>query len=108
MANTYQWAVNSMTAYPEADGRQDVVFQVAWVCSGTNGTYSASDYGVVNVTLDPAEPFIPYPDLTLDEVLGWVFGVLGPDGISAAEANVDAKIASQENPVSVTPPLPWN
>jgi hypothetical protein len=109
MANTYQWAVNSMTAYPDIDGRQDVVFQVAWVCSGTDGTYNAAEYGSVNLTLDPSAPFTPYNELTLEQVNGWVQGALGPDGVAAVLANIDNNLAAQAAPpATVSPPLPWN
>ena len=108
MTNSYQWAVNSMTAYPDIDGKKDVVFQVAWVCSGTDGTYNAASYGTVDLTLDPTAPFTPYQDLTLDQVLGWVFSVLGEAGIAEAQSNIDTSIASQVSPAVVYPPLPWN
>lgn len=108
MANTYQWAVTSMTAYPEYEGQPDVVFQVAWVCSGTDGVNNAAVYGSVDLTLDPTQPFTPYADLTLDQVLGWVFGSIGADGKAAAETECGDLIAAQAAPQTVTPPLPWN
>lgn len=108
MTNSYQWAVNSMTAYPEVDGLTDVVFQVAWVCSGTDGVNNTATYGSVDLTLDPAAPFTPYADLTLDQVLGWVFSVLGADGTAAAEAKCDEQLAAMATPTTVAPPLPWN
>jgi hypothetical protein len=97
-----------MTAYPEVDGKQDVVFQVGWVCSGTDGQFNAASYGVTDLTLDPAAPFTPYAQLTMEQVLGWVFAVIGEQGIADAQAKVDASIASQTAPTTVTPPLPWN
>jgi hypothetical protein len=108
MSNSYQWAVNSMTAYPEVDGLTDVVFQVAWVCSGTDGVNNTATYGGVDLTLDPTAPFTPYADLTLDQVLGWVFGVLGAEGTAAAEAKCDEQLAAMATPTTVAPPLPWN
>ena len=107
MPNSYSWAVNSMTAYPEVDGKTDVVFQVAWVCSATDGANNTATYGSVDLTLDPSAPFTPYDQLTLDQVLGWVFDVLGPDGIAAAEATCDAQLTAMASPDTVTPPLPW-
>ena len=107
MTNNYQWAVNTMTAYPEMDGKTDVVFQVAWVCSATDGVNNTATYGTVDLTLDPSAPFTPYADLTLDQVLDWVFGVLGSEGISAAEATCDDQLMAMAAPVTVTPPLPW-
>lgn len=107
MPNSYQWAVNSMTAYPEAEGHTDVVFQVAWVCSATDGINNTATYGSVDLTLDPQAPFTPYADLTLEQVLDWVFGKLGDEGKAAAEAQCDDQLAAMAAPATVTPPLPW-
>jgi len=106
---TYQWAVNSMTAYPEAEGETNVVFQIAYVVSATDGTYNSAAYGSVDTTYVAGTPFTPYDQLTLDQVNGWVATALGPDGIAKAQADCDAAIAAQRAPdLPVTPPLPWN
>lgn len=108
MANTYQWAVNSMTAYPEYEGQTDVVFQVAWVCSGTDGEgHNAATYGTVDVTYTPGSPYTPYNQLTLEQVNGWVADALGLEGVAKAEADCGAQIEAQKVLGPVTPPLPW-
>jgi len=108
MANSYAWAVNSMTAYPEYEGQTDIVFQVAWVCSATDGVYNTATYGSVELTLDPTAKFTPYADLTIDQVLGWVFDAIGEKGKAAAEASCDEQLVAMAAPATVTPPLPWN
>ena len=106
---TYQWAVNSMTAYPKYAELTDVVFQVAYVVSATDGAYNSATYGSVDVTYVPGTVYTPYDQLTLDQVNGWVADALGPDGIAKAQADCDAAIAAQQAPdLPVTPPLPWN
>jgi hypothetical protein len=49
--------------------------------------------------------FTPYADLTLDQVLGWVWA----NGVdkAATEAAVEGQIEAQRNPPIVAPPLPW-
>lgn len=109
MANQFFWAVNQMTAYPEHEGEKDVVFQVSWVLSATDGTYNSAAYGTVDVTYVAGSPYTPYDQLTLDQVNGWVADALGPEGIAKAEADCDAQIAAQKAPDQpITPPLPWN
>lgn len=107
MAITNTWAVVQMDAYPEYDGETDVVFNVHWTLSATNGTYTGSVYGTQTVSLDPEAPFTPYADLTQDQVIGWVQGAMGEEQVAALEANVAAQIEVQINPPVVTPPLPW-
>ena len=107
MAVTNVWNVTQMDCYPEAEGEQDVVFTVHWTLTGTEDTYTGYVYGSVGVTLDPQEPFTPYNDLTLEQVVGWVQAALGEEGVASAEGNVADQIANQINPQVVTPPLPW-
>lgn len=107
MPNTYLWSVNKMTAYPQYEGEDDVVFQATWVCSATDGTYNAAVSDIVSLTYVAGTPFTPYEDLTLDQVLGWVFAALGTNGIEQAQADCDIQITAQLNASTVTPPLPW-
>ena len=107
MAISYQWNVQQMDCYPEADGETDVVFTVHWTLNGTDGTYNGSVYGSVGVTLDSGSAFTPYADLTEAQVIGWVQAALGEEQVAAYEANVAQQIADQTDPPVVTPPLPW-
>lgn len=107
MATTYTWAVVQMDCYPEEDGEMDVVFNVHWTLTGTDGTYSGSVYGSQGVTVDAGAPFTPYADLTEAQVIGWVQDSMGEERVAALEANVAAQIAAQIDPPVVTPPLPW-
>ena len=104
MTTTYNWQIANMNCYPQAEGETDVVFQVNWLCGATDGTYSASSYGSTNSTYVAGTPFTPYADLTLDQVLGWVWSSVDKD---AVELNLDGLIAAQIDPPVVTPPLPW-
>ena len=109
MTTQFFWAVNSMTAYPQAEGQTDVVFSIAWVLSATDGTYNSAAYGSVDTTYVAGSPFTAYADLTLDQVNGWVADALGPEGIVKAQADCNAAIAAQQDTSKpVTPPLPWN
>lgn len=107
MTVTNTWGVVQMDAYPEYDGDTDVVFNVHWTLTGTDGTYTGSVYGSQSVTLDSSAPFTPYADLTEAQVIGWVQDAMGPEQVASYEANVAQQIADQINPPVVTPPLPW-
>lgn len=107
MANTYQWAVNSMQVYPESQGKTDMVFNVNWVCSATDGINNTATYGSTEIPYVPEDPWIDYPNLTLEHVLGWVNEEIGADGIAAAQKACDDQLAAMATPTSVSPPLPW-
>jgi hypothetical protein len=108
MTTTNTWAVIQMDAYPEEDGETDVVFNVHWTLTGTDGTYAGSVYGSQGVTIDPDASFTPYADLTEAQVIGWVQSAMGEEQVASYEANVAEQIANQIDPPVVTPPLPWS
>jgi len=104
---TFNWGIVQLDAYPEKDGLTDVVFQVHWTLSGTDGTYTGGVYGSEGVTLDVDGGYTPYAELTQDQVVGWVKDALGEEQVASLEANVAQQIADQINPPVVTPSLPW-
>lgn len=111
MSTTITWTVTAMDCYPsyQADGNtyQDCVFIVHWTCAGTDGTYSASVYSTASIQFeDTQQTYVPYADLTQDEVLDWVWAS-GVDK-TATEATVEQQIQNQINPPVVSPPLPWS
>ena len=107
MAITNTWSIVQLDAYPQYEGKTDVVFTAHWRLDGADGEYTAGVYGSVGLTLDPDAPFTPYASLTQEQVIGWVQDAMGAEQVAAHEANVAQQIADQINPPVVTPPLPW-
>ena len=105
MTATITWSVTAMNAYPQDAGQTDVVFNVHWICSGTQDTYNASVYSTCSVPAPTGGNFTPYAQLTQDQVLGWIWAS-GVDK-AATEAAVQQQINNQINPPVVTPKLPW-
>ena len=105
MTTTTTWTVTAMDCYPQADNETDVVFNVHWTCSGTDGTYSSSVYSTCAVPAPTGGSFTPFANLTQSQVLGWIWA----NGVdqAATEAAVAQQIANQVNPPVVTPALPW-
>jgi hypothetical protein len=107
MAIEYAWQIMQLDCYPQQDDHTDVVFVVHWRRVATDGTHTADTYGAQPVTLDPEAPFTPYPDLTFDQVVGWLEDAFGPELLEAQKAALDKQIEDQINPPVVRPPLPW-
>ena len=105
MSISYTWAVQNMSAQVQLDGYEDVVVQVAWTCSGTDGTYYANIPGLTRITFSGGPDYTPYADLTEEQVLGWIYSS-GVDQ-SSVQADIDTQIDLQVNPPIVTLPLPW-
>lgn len=108
MTITYVWAVTSMQAAPQVGSDTDVVMTVSWICAGsTNDATPVQSFyqGITSIPFTQGGSFTPYPDLTQDQVLGWVWS----NGVSQTEieAQVAANIDAMVNPPVVTLPLPW-
>ena len=71
-----------------------------WTVSAQDGEYSASAYGTCGFD---GELVTPYEDLTMEQVLGWVWQSIDKD---AYEASLAAQIELQKNPVTATG-VPW-
>lgn len=98
--NTYLWTVQQMDRLT-SDG---FVVTVHYNVSATDGKYSASTYGTVSYSQTEGETYVPYTDLTEQEVVGWVQTSLGKDTV---EASLDSQIQAQINPVQESG-LPWS
>ena len=103
--NTYTWIIENMASQKQLDGYTDVVIEVGWSCTVTDGTYYSVIPGLTRVGFQSTE-FTPYDELTQDEVLNWIW-TSGVDKASV-ELELDAQIELQVNPPVVVLPLPWN
>jgi hypothetical protein len=84
------------------------VVNVLFTVSGTDGKYTAKIDGNVSFTPEQNQPdFVPYDELTEDEVMGWINNAT--NNLINYYANVDGQINSMVNPpVPPAPaPLPW-
>ena len=111
MANTYNWIITAMDCSTEVPDKPDYVVTAHWTCVGTDGAtppYTASVYSTCSFMVDSTKPnYIPFDQLTEAEVVGWVQASLTPEGVAAAEKNIDTQIENQINPPIVQLPLPW-
>jgi len=79
----------------------DEVITVHWGAGVVDGVYSANSYGTQSFSRDESSPeFIPFDDLTEDEVVSWL---TLDEGL---EDNLLAQIEEQKNPTTVTG-KPW-
>ena len=106
MANVYTWTVTAMDSYPTYESQTDCVMTAHWTCSGTDGTYNASVYTTTAIPYVEADAYIPYAQLTQEEVLAWIY----ENGVDKAtvEESVGQQLANLANPPVVTLPLPWS
>ena len=94
----YNWNVVQMDRQV-ADG---FVTTVHYNVSAVDGEFTASTYGTVGFTKEEMD-YVPFEQLTQEQVIGWVQDSLGKDTVEEALAT---QIDAQKNPVSESG-LPW-
>jgi len=122
MAITTTWSVTDMQR-TDSDG---FVFLVYWQCIAGNVTgqtpdgvdeydYTATEAGKLRCEGNPSDPgFIPYANLTENDVLGWVYDSLvegdetPAEAKARVEANRTAKVQGQIDRAATTESgVPW-
>ena len=106
MANTYNWKINALDAKIHEGDNDNVIYTVHWSFMATDetGEYSASSIGTMGVEYDP-DNFIPYADLTKDDVVAWLEAGLD---VEAMKSNLDNQIELEINPVDETLRPDWD
>ena len=94
----FTWSVVQMDRQV-ADG---FVTTVHFNVSAVDGEFTASTYGTVGFTKEEMD-YVPFEQLTQEQVIGWVQDSLGQDTVEEALAT---QIDAQKNPVSESG-LPW-
>jgi hypothetical protein len=96
---SYNWQIVNMDR-KTTDG---FVVTVHYNVTATDGDYSANTYGTVGYTEEAGKSYIPYDQLTQDEVVAWVQDSLGQETV---EASLATQIEALKHPVQESG-LPW-
>jgi hypothetical protein len=103
------WNISQLDCLPESPEGVDYVVTAHWQCTGVeeaeDKTYTAQVYSTCSFSVVQGESFTPYEDLTLEQVLGWIWA----NGVDkdATELAVQKQLENQINPPIIAPPLPW-
>lgn len=105
----YNWNCKTVDCYPEQDNEADVVYNVHWIVTGTSSEidpqgmpYSATNIGTQTLDTSQITEFIPFDQLTNDEVVAWTKGAMGDEQVASIEASIQSQIDSLITPTSVT------
>ena len=112
MAISYTWDVNTVDVYPTDEGHSNVIYNVHWRLNATDtqvdaegNPYTASVYGTQVLNTSDLSNFTDFDSVTSSQVQGWVEGAMGAEEVQSLKDNLDANIAGQINPTSVTKKL---
>ena len=106
---TYNWNCKTVDCYPEQDNEADVVYNVHWIVTGVSdqvdpqgNPYSATNIGTQTLDTSQITTFIPFDQLTNDDVVAWTKGAMGDEYVAAIEKSIQDKIDYLITPTSVT------
>jgi len=102
MAITYTWGISTL----ERETSDGFVFAAHYTVSATDGeAYSAGAYG--SVGFERPETLIPYDNLSLETVIGWVKEAIGgEEKVAQVEAALKAQIDEKRQPTKANG-VPW-
>ncbi len=106
---TYDWNCRTVDCYPEQDNEADVVYNVHWIVTGTSDQtdpqgmpWAATNIGTQTLDTSQITNFIPFDQLTNDEIVAWTKGAMGDEGVAAVEKSIQDQIDNLIAPKSVT------
>lgn len=97
MSISYNWNV-SQTEYLTSDKFIKIAH---WQCNAVDGEYSTSTYSTCSWA--DGTPSVPYANVTMAEVLDWIWASVDKD---ATEASLAQQLELLKNPVTATG-TPW-
>jgi hypothetical protein len=105
----YEWNCKTVDCYPEQNNEADVVYNVHWVVTGVSdevdsegNPYSATKIGTQTLDTSQITNFIPFDQLTNDEVVAWTQGAMGEEQVANIETSIQNQIDKLITPTSVT------
>ena len=95
---TYNWNCKTVDCYPEQDNEADVVYNVHWIVTGVSdqvdpqgNPYLATNIGTQTLDTSQITTFIPFDQLTNDEVVAWTKGAMCDEQVASIEASIQVK-----------------
>jgi hypothetical protein len=112
MSISYEWNVNTVDVYPTDEGHSDVIYNVHWRLNATDtqvdaegNPYTASAYGTQSLDTSDLSDFTDFDSVTSSQVQAWVETAMGEEEVQSLKDNLDANIASQITPTSISKTL---
>jgi len=101
----YKWTFPAFYCKVDQEGLEKVVTTVHWVYEGIDEDgITASMYGTQSVGEPTPDAFTPYPELSEEQVIGWMESTMD---VEAMQENILSQINLIVNPIQVTLPAPF-
>jgi hypothetical protein len=105
---TYTWEFPRFAAHPTLNGLTNVVYNVEFILSASDGEgHGAQVFGSVGISDPDPEIYRPFNLLTQDTVQAWVESAMGEEILADYYSNLENQIEQQRSPSVVTLNKPW-
>lgn len=111
MSVTFTWSVQpNGLRVKEVNGNPDTVINVDFKITATDGTHTVDMSNTVGLKPVAGAPFIPFAQLTEQQVIDWVKAAMPADRVVHFERMLNQRLAVKANPpvMPVAKPAPWN
>jgi hypothetical protein len=106
---TFNWDCRTVDVYPTNGDNTDVVYNVHWRLTGVSdqldandNPYSATVIGTQTLSTEEIVDFVPFEDLTHEQIVTWTQEAIGAEQVTQMEDNVNNQIDNLITPTSVT------
>ena len=106
---TFEWNCRTVDVHPTEGEYTDVVYNVHWRVTGTSdqvdpegNAYTSTSIGTQVLDTSTITDFIPFADLTNEEVVQWTKDTMGTEQVDGIEAGIESSISEEINPTSIT------
>lgn len=101
------WKITGIKVLPQVEGQVDVVSKVAWVAKLSEADKTASECGDARLEYTAGSTFVPFEQLTEEQLVDWVKAALGEEEVAKVEANLSGCLKYLIAPAVVNKSLPW-
>ena len=102
MANTYTWDCKTVDTYPTHNEQTDVVYNVHWRVTGSDGTNEATHIGTQVLSTEDITDFMAFDSIRHSNIIEWTKAELGEERVTEIQAALDATLVELATPTSVT------
>ena len=106
MATVLTWKIEGLKVL-QTPGPNTVVLS-NFTVRGVDGDLTASANHAVMLKPADLNNFVPFDQLTHEQVIAWTKEALEPAGVLSVEQEVQNQIDEQKQPVATKVDLPWN
>jgi len=105
----FTWQISSLEVAPSDNGLLDVIKVAHWRYRATasDDGLTAEVYGAQGFPAPEPASYTPFESVTEADVVGWIEGLIGTDGVEAMNAGLGVQIENLRNPPVETRSPPW-